>query len=143
MYKKNFISLDEAQRAVHGALKAALKKKNSPVTVAVVDSRGDLVYFARMDGAAPVSAPIAINKAYTSALTMMDTDAFAERDRGLGRELAIYGDEHFTYIKGGLTIHTNSKGKKKGGLLGGIGVSGRSPDEDESLASAGLKAIEV
>jgi len=142
MYKKNLLGLDEARVAVDSALKAARMDTNRPVAIAVVDFHGDLVCFAKMDGALPVCTSIAINKAYTSALTSLDTSTFAERDEKLGRELATYGDGRFTYIRGGVCIPNPFKGKKLE-LLGGIGVSGRTPEEDEKLAAAGLQAMKL
>jgi uncharacterized protein GlcG (DUF336 family) len=71
----------------------------------------------------------------------MDTLAFAERDKGWGKELATYSDARFTYLQGGLVIYAGSGSGAPPVLLGGIGVSGRMPDEDERLARIGLEAM--
>ena len=73
----------------------------------------------------------------------MDTLAFAERDKGWGRELATYGDARFTYLQGGLVIRAGGEGVISQALLGGIGVSGRMPDEDERLARTGVGGDEI
>jgi uncharacterized protein GlcG (DUF336 family) len=133
--------LAEARAAVEAVLEEANKLPHAPIAVAVVDDYGRLVYFARMDGCPPVVVELAINKAYTAAVALLDTLAFAERDKGWGRELATYGDARFTYLQGGLVIRAGGEGVISQALLGGIGVSGRMPDEDERLARLGLEAM--
>ncbi len=141
MFQKTCLGLAEAHAAVEAVLGEANKLPAAPIAVAVVDDYGRLAYFARMDGCPPVAVELAINKAYTAAVALMDTVAFAERDKGWGRELATYGDARFTYLQGGLVIHANSGGEAPPALLGGIGVSGRMSDEDERLARIGLEAL--
>lgn len=136
MFQKQCLGMAEARAAVEAVLDEASKLPAAPIAVAVVDDYGRLVSFARMDGCPPVVVELAINKAYTAAVALMDTLAFAERDKGWGRELATYGDARFTYLQGGLVISAAD-----GVLLGGIGVSGRMPDEDERLARIGLEAM--
>ena len=80
---------------------------------------------------------MAINKAYTAAVALMDTFAFAERDKARGRELATCGDHKFTCLQGGLVIATEGEPRT---IFGGIGVGGRMPDEGERLARIGPDA---
>jgi glc operon protein GlcG len=141
MFQKTCVGLAEARAAVEAVLNEACKLPDAPIAVAMVDDYGRLVYFARMDGCPPVVVELAISKAYTAAVALMDTLAFAERDRGWGRELATYGDARFTYLQGGLVIRATSASGEPSTLLGGIGVSGRMPDEDERLARIGLEAM--
>jgi uncharacterized protein GlcG (DUF336 family) len=141
MFQKTCLGLAEARAAVEAVLEEANKLPHAPIAVAVVDDYGRLVYFARMDGCPPVVVELAINKAYTAAVALLDTLAFAERDKGWGRELATYGDARFTYLQGGLVIRAGGEGVISQALLGGIGVSGRMPDEDERLARLGLEAM--
>jgi uncharacterized protein GlcG (DUF336 family) len=141
MFQKQCLGLAEARAAVGAVLDEASKLPDAPIAVAVVDDYGRLVYFARMDGCPPVVVELAINKAYTAAVALLDTVAFAERDEGWGRELATYGDARFTYLQGGLVISSGGEGGAPRSLLGGIGVSGRMPDEDERLARIGLEAM--
>jgi len=136
MFQKNCLGLAETRAAVEAVLDEAGKLPDAPIAVAVVDDYGRLAYFARMDCCPPVVVELAINKAYTAAVALMDTIAFAERDKGWGRELATYGDAKFTYLQGGLVIQAPDAT-----LIGGIGVSGRMPDEDERLARIGLEAM--
>ena len=146
MYTRECVGLTEARIAVDVALTEASKKPDEPVAIAVVDDQGRLVHFARMDGCPPVVIELAQMKAYTAAVAMMDTVAFAARDKDWGRELATYGDDKFTYLQGGLVIWSpprsdGSDGEKRI-VLGGIGISGRTSDEDERLARGGLEAIQ-
>jgi uncharacterized protein GlcG (DUF336 family) len=80
---------------------------------------------------------LAINKVYTAAVALMDTFAFADRDKARGRELATCGDHKFTDLQGGLVTTTEGEPRT---IFGGIGVGGRMPDEDERLARIGLEA---
>jgi uncharacterized protein GlcG (DUF336 family) len=141
MFQRNCLGLTEARAAVEAVLDEAGKLPDAPIAVAVADEYGRLVYFARMDGCPPVVVELAINKAYTAAVALLDTLAFAERDKDWSRELATYGDAKFTYLQGGLVICAGAEGGGPRDLLGGIGVSGRMPDEDERLARIGLKAM--
>ena len=140
MFQKECLGMAEARAAVEAVLDEASKLPDAPIAVAVVDDYGRLVCFARMDGCPPVVVELAINKAYTAAVALMDTVAFAERDKGWGRELATYSDARFTYLQGGLVIHAGTDAGAQA-ILGGIGVSGRMPDEDERLARIGLEAM--
>jgi glc operon protein GlcG len=142
MYTKECLGLTEAHAAVEAVLDESCKNPAAPIAVAVVDDQGKLVYFARMDGCPPVVVELALMKAYTAAVALMDTVSFATRDKEWGRELATYGDDRFTYLQGGLVIWNRPDAAGAGQvLLGGIGVSGRMPDEDERLARIGLEAM--
>jgi uncharacterized protein GlcG (DUF336 family) len=143
VYTKECLGFAEARIAVEAALNEAYKKPDEPVAVAVVDDQGKLVFFARMDGCPPVVVELALMKAYTAAVALMDTVAFAARDKEWGRDLATYGDDRFTYLQGGLVIWSPPlSGGAKQVLLGGIGISGRMSDEDERLARIGLEAMQ-
>ena len=109
MFQKNCLGLAETRAAVEAVLDEASKLPDAPIAVAITDDYGRLVYFARMDGCPPVVVELAINKAYTAAVALLDTLAFAERDKGWGRELATYGDARFTYLQGGLVIRAAAK----------------------------------
>jgi len=139
MYQRDCISLEEARLAAETVLKEAAKKPDKPIAVAVVDDRGDLVYFARLDGAWPLFVRMAINKAYTAVTFGRHTSEWAERQKQFEREVATWGDSKLTTIAGGL-VFKNASGTK----LGAIGVSGYpSPDEDEEVAYLGLGAVKL
>lgn len=150
MYQKEVLGLSEAQAAVEAALAEASKEPERPMAIAVVDDRGDLICFVRMDGALPLFTQMAISKAYTSSRMQRDTTSFGNSQRERGREIAAWADDKkLTTVPGGLCIIKPGKGYLpaagtiSGTLLGGIGASGRSPQEDEAIASAGLEAIKL
>jgi uncharacterized protein GlcG (DUF336 family) len=114
----------------------------SNVNVFVVDDGGHLLAASRQDDACKACADIAENKAITSALygaptRVMGDLSFGEKrdgvDAGLPGAAFVPGIVAFA---GGLPITSAD-----GALLGGIGVSGASSDEDEQCAQAGIDAI--
>jgi len=134
------LGLEEARAAVEAVFKAA-SAKNLRYGAAVVDSGGELVYLARMDGAGPITARMSSNKAYTSAKWRADTKMLKDRlfDMGLGnerREMLWFGDLRFTPVWGGVVLRS-----KDGTVLGAIGTSGGSYVDDEELGQAGAKAF--
>jgi uncharacterized protein GlcG (DUF336 family) len=107
------------------------------MAIAIVDREGHLQYFARMDSALPASTELAISKAYTAAALRMST-----HDVG---QLALpgnplYGIQHshggkIILFGGGFPL------RAQGEVMGGIGISGGSVEEDEKVARAVLDAL--
>jgi len=90
------LGFGEARAVVEAVLNVAAEH-NLRFAAAVVDSGGELVYFARMDGATPLNARMAINKAYTATKWRQNTKSIKDRlfDMGLGddrRDIAWFGD---------------------------------------------------
>ena len=85
MFQKKCLGLAEARAAVEAVLDEASKLPDAPIAVAVVDDYGRLVYFARMDGCPPVVVELAINKAYTAAVALLDTAGLCRTGQGLGQ----------------------------------------------------------
>jgi glc operon protein GlcG len=115
--------------------KAAQMEKS--VVVAVTDPHGELVAFARMDGAPISSVRIAANKAWTAARERKPTKDIGEKVRHpeKGHDIAYYGDPRFVGWGGGLPIW------KDGVVAGAIGVSGLSSREDIELAMLAVDLI--
>lgn len=129
-----------AKAIVHAMLDAAADR-GIRFTAAVVDSGGELLYFGRMDGASPLTARMAFNKAYTSAKWTQDTKALKKRlfDHALGvdiRDIAWFGDARFTPIWGGIVLREDD-----GTVLGALGGSGGTPDQDEELGQIGVSCF--
>src|SRR5262249_872404 len=105
--------------------------------IAVADSHGDLVGFARMDGAPVSSIHIAMNKAWTAARERKPTKDIGEKIRHpeKGHDIAYYGDAKCVGWGGGIPVC------KDGEVIGAVGVSGLSAAEDASLADAGVEFI--
>lgn len=128
--------LEKAKKMIAAAEKKAIEI-NVPMVIAVVDVGGNLVAQERMDNALLASVSIAFNKAYTAVALKMSTDqvaAVAQPGQSLyginttdNCRIVIFG--------GGFPIWDN------GVLVGAIGVSGGSVDEDMTVAKAGLAAF--
>lgn len=132
-------SLRLTAAAAHKAVGAAVEKAielGVAVNACVVDAGGNPLAFLRGDGAFLPSGNIARDKAYTAAGFNAATGAFYEALAGEPAVLAgITGQPGVAAFPGGLPIRAD------GELIGGIGVSGASADEDEICARAGLQAI--
>lgn len=128
----------EGAEAILAAAKAQASRMNKPMNIAVVDDGGHLMSFARMDGAKPASADIAINKAHAAAIRRQNTGPARSGDEVsvlLSLGLAIGSRAHQTPIRGGLMLEVN------GQCVGGIGVSAGTEDEDTEVARAGVAAF--
>lgn len=147
MFSREILGLREAQAAVEAILEEASKDPGQPVSVAIVDHQGELVCAARMDGATAMFNYMALKKARSSATTGHNTRAWLEF---LGKRNYTTDDfvPEATRIPGGIAIvnpgDAGSDDARPGEKLvfGGIGVSGRSGNEDEALSLAGLKALQ-
>ena len=130
------ITLEEAQRIVSAAEDKA-SQMGQPMNVAVMDAGRNLVAFHRMDGAWVASTDIAIDKAFTSAGRGLTT-------RKIG-EMAQPGQPLFginTTNGGRIVIFAGGIPLMRGDeLVGAIGVSGGTVDEDHEVAEAGVAAF--
>ncbi len=137
MYTKSMLSLDQVQRALAAMLERVTRQPDQPVAIAIVDDGGNLISYARMDQCRPIPQRMAVRKAYTAAYSGQDTMAYAERLHSQGRTVAEMGDPNLAAVQGGLVVrHPGS-----GAILGGIGVSGLTAQEDEDIARIGLQAL--
>lgn len=124
--------LEQAEQAVEAA-KAKANEIGVPMTVAVVDTGGNLVALARMDGALLASLDIAIGKAYTATAMKMST---ADLSSAVQPGQPLYGLEianqprPLVTFGGGVPLQVN------GEVVGGVGVSGGMPDQDQEVAEA-------
>lgn len=108
------------------------QKKELAIAVAVVDEHGELAAFVRMDECPFHAGVLAQNKAYTSARDRQPTRSLAAWAKETGKDMGYWSDPKFTGICGGLPITQDGK------VIGGIGISGLSEDEDEALALEAL-----
>jgi uncharacterized protein GlcG (DUF336 family) len=136
MYDRKVLGLAEAEKAVKAVVEEA-SKGGRPMSVAVLDPWGNLISFVRMDGAGPLTARMAMNKAYTAASFGMDTRMFFGWLKQADKDIAWYDDHRLTAVYGGIVIRD-----KNGIPVGAIGTSGRTQEEDEELALVGKKALE-
>jgi glc operon protein GlcG len=138
MFTREVLGLGEAKAAVKAVLEEASKNPGQPVSIAVVDHQGEIVCAARMDGATPMFNYMALKKARSSATTGQNTRDWLEFLRKRN-----YTPQDFvpdaTRIPGGAAI---TKPGENALVFGGIGVSGRTGNEDEALSITGLKALQ-
>jgi uncharacterized protein GlcG (DUF336 family) len=132
--QKMNISLEQAQALIAAAqLKA--KEIGVPMNVAVVDAGANLKAFVRMDNAWLGSVDIAIKKAKTARFFDMDTGAIGGLSQPGGPLYNIeVSNGGLISFPGGIPI------KSAGEIVGAIGVSGGSVEQDHEVASAGLEA---
>jgi uncharacterized protein GlcG (DUF336 family) len=130
------ITLDQAQRILQAAVVKAEEIK-VPMNIAVVDAGGNLKAFYRMNDAFLGSIDISIKKAVTARFFNMPTRALGAASQVGG---PLYGIE---VSNNGLIIFAGGVPlvDKNNVIVGAIGVSGGSVDEDESVALAGAKVI--
>lgn len=127
------------EAAVAAALAAIRKAEamGARVNVAVVDAGGNLAAFLRMPGAFLHSIDIAIDKAYTAAGFGFPTGAWSEalKTHSPAVQTGLPLRPRLVAFGGGLPVRHGDD------VIGGIGVSGGSEEQDETCASAGLAAI--
>ena len=129
------ISLEKAQELVAAAT-AKADEIEVPMNVAVVDAGNNLTAFARQDGAWLGSIDIALNKAYTARAFDMPTKDLAGEAQPGG---SLYGieasnDGQLIVFAGGIPITDGDE------VVGAIGVSGGTVDQDQEVAEAGVSA---
>jgi glc operon protein GlcG len=105
MITESTIEYDEARLALD-AIHSELLKRGKAAVIAVCDAHGDLIAFARMDGAPLSSITIAMNKAYSAARERKPTNEIgdAARNPGNGFDIGYFGDPRFTGWGGGIPI---------------------------------------
>jgi len=126
------ISLERAQAAIAAAVGES-KKRDWKLNVAVVDSGGRLVAFARMDGAQLGSIAISEHKARASAMYRRETKAF-ETGVQAGNHYLLTLDDVIA-SRGGIPILDGGR------LVGAIGCSGGTGSQDEVVCRAGADAV--
>ena len=133
MYSIKRLSLDDARHLLDGA-KSEADAIGIPVCIAISDESGHLVAFERMDGAKILSNTLAPDKASSAAISRKGTHEYnANSIPGklvFGIHTALQGK--FTIVGGGLPVFN------KDDVIGGIGVSGGTPEQDMQCAQAGI-----
>jgi len=128
------VTLADARRVIAAAEKKA-QEIQQPMNIAVVDEGGNLVSHVRMDGAWIGSIDISINKAFTSRAFDIATKDLAEHSQSGGQFFGIHVSNHgrIMIFAGGIPL------KRDGKVVGAIGVSGGSGEQDHAVAEAGEK----
>ena len=121
-------------KAIAAAAEAEALKNNWAVSIAIVDAGGHMLWFQRLDGAAPISSHIAPGKARTAALGRRESKAYEDMING-GRASFLSAPNLDGMLEGGVPII------KDGQCVGAVGVSGVKSNEDAQIAKAGIAAI--
>jgi uncharacterized protein GlcG (DUF336 family) len=129
-------TLAEARALVDAACAQALELGKA-LSVAVVDYGGFVVLVERMDGARPMTPSIAIAKAYSAAVMQRPTEmleSWRDSDPVFFTQVGRMGQHPIIATKGGFAL------KRDGEILGGVGISGGSADEDQRICEQIVKA---
>src|SRR5438105_4113384 len=130
------MTLADAKRIITAAEKKA-KQRGQPMNIAVVDEGGNLVAHVRMDGAWIGSIDISMKKAFTSRAFDIATKDLATQSQSGGQFFGIHvsNNGRVMIFAGGIPL------KRDGKVVGGIGVSGGSGEQDQAVAEAGAAAF--
>jgi uncharacterized protein GlcG (DUF336 family) len=125
------ISLDAARKLVDAGI-ADARQRNLQMAVAVVDTAGNLVAYARLDGTQTASLTVAVEKARSTAIYRRSTKVF--EDALVGGRAAILALPGAMPVEGGLPLVADNH------IIGAIGVSGGTAQEDGIVAAAAIAA---
>jgi len=127
------INLDAAKKAAASAI-AEARKNNWTMAVAIVDIGGDLIYFEKMDRTQTGSVKVAIGKARSAALFKRPTKVWQDVASGLAG-VRVISLEGVVPSEGGLPLLMDDK------IVGAIGVSGATAEQDGVVAKAGADTL--
>jgi uncharacterized protein GlcG (DUF336 family) len=128
------INLETAKKVAAPAI-AEARKNNWTMAVAITDVGGDLIYFEKMDGTQTGSVRVALGKARSAALFKRSTKALQDTVAAGGEGLRMLRLEGSVPIEGGLPLLMDGK------IIGAIGVSGGSSQQDGVAAKAGADTL--
>jgi uncharacterized protein GlcG (DUF336 family) len=130
------VTLADARRVIAAAEKKAAAI-GQPMNIAVVDSGANLVAHVRMDRAWIGSVDISINKAFTARAFDISTKDLATHSQSGGQFFGIHASNHgrVMIFAGGIPLRRNNE------IVGAIGVSGGSGEQDHAVAEAGAAAF--
>ena len=129
------LTSEGAMTVLQGAL-AKAQELAVPEVIAVVDASGGLLAFIRMDGAPLSSNDLAVDKAFTAASFHAPTDQFAQAVSADAVTMAsILKLPHITLLPGGYPIMSGET------VIGAVGCSGGSGEQDQECAQAGIAAL--
>ena len=130
------LTLSDAQIVMAGA-EGKAREIGVDMDIAVTDDNGSLLMFHRMDGGRITSIDVAISKAFTAAAARKSTRAYGEISGPGGPAFGIHvsNQGRFMIVAGGLPLFIEEE------ILGGVGCSSGTPDQDEIVAQAGIDAF--
>lgn len=128
------LSCDEAKILIEGA-RAKANEIGVPMCIAIVDESGNLIAFERMDGGKTTSVTIAQDKAFTAAAARKATHEYNAANVPGSLAFGIHTEVggRISSVGGGLPVMVD------GDVVGGIGISSGTPDQDMDCAQAGIE----
>ena len=132
----NNLSLEKARKIIRAGEKKA-KEMNLSAVFAVVNSEGNLIIEERMDNAILVSIDVAYKKAYTAAALKLNTEDLTALVQPGAMFYGLQSDPKYIVFGGGMLLKVDGK------IVGAVGVSGGSAQEDMEIAKACVKAFET
>ncbi|MBA3853524.1 MAG: hypothetical protein C0503_03855 [Gemmatimonas sp.] len=123
----------EGARRIAAAAAEEAQRNNWGVSIAVVDPAGELLFFARLDGAHQQSVDISRAKARTAARWRRETKSL--EDAVAGGRTVLLAVEGMLPLEGGVPIIVDGR------VLGAVGVSGVTSQQDAQIARAGIRAV--
>ena len=133
MQTKFVLTADDVKKIAVAAEAEALANK-WPVTIAIVDDGGHLLWMQRLDGCAAVSSYIAPSKAKTAAMGRRETKIYEDIINN-GRTAFLTAPHIDGLLEGGVPIVV------EGQVIGAVGVSGVKSEQDAQVAKAGIAAL--
>jgi len=124
------IGIADAKKAAAASV-AEARKNNWTMAIAVVDTAGNLVYFEKMDGTQTGSVNVAIEKARSAVLFKRPTKSFQDTVAQGGAGLRMLALPGAVPVEGGIPLMEGGK------IIGAIGASGGTSDQDGQAAQAG------
>ena len=128
------ITLDQAKKVLAGA-EAEAKKNNWNVVISIVDTGGQPVAMLRLDNTQFGSIEVAREKAYSAVAFRRPTKAFQDAVAQGGENLRILKLSGGSPLEGGIPIVVDGK------IIGAVGVSGVTSQQDAQIARAGIEAL--
>lgn len=128
------VTLDQARKAMAAAI-ADSRRQNLPMAIAVVDTSGQLVAFERMDNTQTASTMVAQDKAVSAAMYRRPTKVFQDLVAGGGVGTRVLGLRGASPVEGGLPLVVDGK------IIGAVGVSGGTSEQDGVVAKAAADAV--
>jgi uncharacterized protein GlcG (DUF336 family) len=132
------VTLEDARRVI-AAAEARADEIGQPMNIAVVDGGGNLVAHVRQDGAWIGSVDISISKAWTSRAFDISTKDLGDNSQPTQQFFGIHTTNAHgrgvAIFAGGIPLTRDGK------VVGAVGVSGGSGDQDHSVAEAGAAAL--
>jgi len=132
----NNLSLEKARKIIRAGERKA-KEMNIAAVFAVVNPEGNLIIEERMDNAILVSIEVAYKKAYTAAALKLNTQDLTALVQPGAMFYGLQSDPKYIVFGGGMLLKVDGK------IVGAVGVSGGSAQEDMEIAKACVKAFET